>query len=321
MRLFFLLTIFFSSCSNPISGTAEWMKKNNKLKVLCTTGMIHDLVSEIGGERVDSIALIQAEVDPHSYELVKGDDEKFSLAQIIFYNGLGLEHGASLHYQLQSHPHAINLGGSVKQQFPQEIIYIDNQEDPHIWMDIRLFSLVINPIIEALSAQDPDGHSFYVKQGIALRAKLLEAHEITFSIIQSIPEEKRYIVTSHDAFNYFTKAYLATKKELDNDDWKKRFDAPEGLAPEGQLSSFDIAEVVQHLMQYHIHVVFPESNVSSDSLKKIIDACAQKGFKVTLSSDVLYGDALGPKHSIAAHYPGMIEYDATTLKKNLGIQP
>ncbi len=304
-------------CSSPRapSDLENWSKNKGKLKVLSTTAMIDDLVGEIGGDRVDHITLIFGEIDPHSYELVKGDSEKFILANLIFYNGLGLEHGASLHYQLKSHSHAVALGDLIFQKFPKEEIRVDEQIDPHIWMDISLWSLAIDPIVQALIREDPEGREVYLKNAEVLLKKMMLAHKAVYDRLQSIPQEKRYIVTSHDAFNYFTRAYLALPDEIENGAWRNRFDAPEGLAPEGQLSASDIQQVINHLIKYHVTTVFPESNVSQDSLKKVIHACSKKGLVVTLSKEVVYGDAMGPALSDANTYLKMIEYDASVLER------
>jgi manganese/zinc/iron transport system substrate-binding protein len=312
---FFLLCFTFFGCSSA-RGPSEieaWAEQNGRVKVLSTTAMIDDIVAQIGGERVDSIALITGEIDPHSYELVKGDDEKLSLAQVIFYNGLGLEHGASLRYQLEQHPNSVSVGNAVLEKEPQLILHADKEMDPHIWMDISLWSKIVDPIADALSQVDPEGKDFYRRQAESTREKMMKEHDLIYAQLQSIPQERRYLVTSHDAFNYFTRAYLATPDEKWGDQWKKRFDAPEGLAPEGQLSTSDIQAVINHLIKYHIQIVFPESNVSRDSLRKVVHACAQKGLNVVISNDALYGDAMGPVGSDADTYLKMIHHDANAL--------
>ncbi len=275
--------------------------------------MIDDVVGQIGKERIDHIPLITGEIDPHSYELVKGDDEKLSLATIIFYNGLGLEHGASLRYQIEHHPNAIGVGNIILERQPELILHSDKEIDPHIWMDISLWSRIIGPIVEALSQADPDGKEFYQANGEQLLEKMLREHRNIYEDLQNIPKEKRFLVTSHDAFNYFTRAYLAFSEETAREHWQSRCDAPEGLAPDGQLSASDIQKIVDHLIKYQIQTVFPESNVSRDSLKKVVHACAQKGLKVTISNDALYGDAMGPLNGAADTYLKMIRHDANVL--------
>jgi manganese/zinc/iron transport system substrate-binding protein len=144
---------------------------------------------------------------------------------------------------------------------------------------------------------------------------MLQMHEQIYDVLQKIPEQKRFLVTSHDAFNYFTRAYLATPNEKTQAEWQMRVEAPEGLAPEGQLSTADIQKIIDHLIEYKIQIVFPESNVSRDSLKKIVHACAQKGLVVKISSGVLYGDAMGAPQSDADTYLKMIKHDADVLIK------
>ncbi|MBI2811422.1 MAG: zinc ABC transporter substrate-binding protein [Candidatus Melainabacteria bacterium] len=300
------------SSTRKASEMENWAAQNGKVKILSTTAMIDDIVGQIGGDRVDHIALITGEIDPHSYELVKGDDEKLTMAQVIFYNGLGLEHGASLRYQLEHHKNALGVGNVILKQHPEWILHVDKEIDPHIWMDIALWAEIVRPIVDALSALDPQGKELYAKNGAILEERMSQEHQEVFRELQNIPESKRYLVTSHDAFNYFTRAYLAQPNE---ENWKVRFDAPEGLAPEGQLSAADIQKVIDHLILYHIQVVFPESNVSRDSLKKVVHACAQKGLQVRISSDPLYGDAMGAPGSDADTYLKMIRHDANVLYK------
>jgi len=275
--------------------------------------MINDIVGLIGKERIEHIPLITGEIDPHSYELVKGDDEKLSLATIIFYNGLGLEHGASLRYQLEHRRNAVGVGNILLEKHPERILYVDKEIDPHIWMDISLWSGIIEPVVEALSQADPDGKKIYQENGERLLEKMSQEHRNIYEECQRISKEKRFLVTSHDAFNYFTRAYLASTEEKASEHWKNRCHAPEGLAPDGQLSASDIQKIVDHLIQYQIQTVFPESNVSRDSLKKVMHACAQKGLKVTLSNAALYGDAMGPLQSDADTYLKMIRHNANVL--------
>jgi manganese/zinc/iron transport system substrate-binding protein len=286
------------------------MLEQTKVRVFSTTAMIDDLVAKIGGEYVVHLPLILGEIDPHSYELVKGDDEKLSHAQVVFYNGLGLEHGASLRYALQHHPAAIAIGDQIQRENPELILIEKGHVDPHIWMDISLWAKAIDPIIAALSQKDPEHAGDYQKNGEVLRTEMLQMHQEILGQMDKVASAKRFLVTSHDAFNYFARAYLAFPGEKD---WQKRFEAPEGLSPDGQLSATDIQRIIDHICRYQITVLFPESNVSRDSLKKIVAACKEKGITVTISSQVLYGDSMGEETSEAHHYLSMIAHDADVL--------
>ncbi len=283
----------------------------NKLTILSTTAMISDIVEQVGGERIEATILIQGAIDPHSYELVKGDDEKIDGADLVFFNGLHLEHGASLQYKLSSHPQAISVGDYILSKYPECVLYEEGQLDPHIWMDISLWAKIVEPIVKALSAKDPEGKAYYVERGDLVREKLLQFHANLKEELQKVPEERRYLVTSHDAFGYFTRSYLATEQELIEDSWRKRFAAPEGLAPDGQLSVMDLQKIVDYLGRYQVEVVFPESNVSRDSLKKIIFACKEKSLPIRFSHNALYGDCMG----VAESYLDMIGHNGSILIK------
>lgn len=293
------------------------MEPNGKLKVLSTIAMLNDLVKGVGGDHVDAITLIKPDLDPHSYQLVKGDDEKIASADLIFSNGLGLEHGPSLKEALENSPKAVFVGNMIMKKYPDKQLYFKGVFDPHIWMDISLWVEGIPFIVEKLSEKDPAHKAEYVKNGKELTEALMKSHEAVRQKLQQIPADKRYLVTSHDAFNYFTKSYLATEKELLDNSWEERFAAPEGLAPESQLSVNDIQKIIDHLAKYHIEVMFPETTVSKDSLRKIVSAGKEKGLKVIIASDPLYADSMGPSGSVGETYPGMISHNAEVISKYL----
>ena len=319
---FFIILVLFSGCSsehhqNRQSHFEKWIESNGKVKVLSTTAMIDDLVHQIGGEHVDTFILIQGELDPHSYQLVKGDDEKLSFAQLIFYNGLGLEHGPSLHHYLTGNSKAVSLGNQIDRHHPSEVIDISGQKDPHIWMDVSLWSKAVPFIVEALSRQDPSHADVYAANGQGLQEELNKVHLEVREIMQQVPSSKRFLVTSHDAFHYFARAYLSEGDELQSGEWKKRFAAPEGLAPESQLSTGDIKSIIEHLHRHQIPLIFPESNVSRDSIRKIVQAGREKGLDVSIACCSLYGDAMGPKGSEGDTYMKMLLYNAHTLSGHM----
>jgi len=318
MRKFWICAFFIAICINlSCSGSnqrnervKEWMKPNGRIKILSTIAMINEIVIRIGGEYVDPLVLISGELDPHSYQLVKGDDEKLAIADIVFYNGLNLEHGPSLKKSLQENRNAIALGDRIRQVEPELILQYNGQTDPHIWMDMNLWMKTIPYVVEALSQRDPKHAHIYKANGEQLTSELTEVDAKIRGELQSVPEEKRYLVTSHDAFNYFTRSYLATDAEVENGNWQKRFAAPEGLSPDSQLSSSDIRAIVEHLATYKIQVLFPESNLSRDSIRKIVDSAREKGLDVYIADCPLYGDAMGPPGSDGDTYAKMIEHNA-----------
>lgn len=288
LSLFLIIFVSITGCKGPDHRLKAWMEEDRKVKILSTTAQIGDLVAAIGGDRIAPLVLIMGDLNPHTYELVKGDGEKFERADLIFYNGLGLEHGASLSSLLQANPKALSIGEWIAAQYPDLILENDNVVDPHIWMDIFLWEKAIDPIQEQLSAIDPEGASYFFQRAETLRAKMIEVDEEIRSLIHKIPQEKRYLVTSHDAFHYFARRYLATPGE---ENWALRFAAPEGLAPDGQLNPVDIQAIIDFLKRHQISVLFPESNVNRDSIRKIASAGKELGLEIQICSEALYGDS------------------------------
>jgi manganese/zinc/iron transport system substrate-binding protein len=304
MSVIWLLICLTFGCQTTPSSLEQWMASGGKLKVLSTTGIIDDLVGQIGGDKIDHISLIASEADPHSYELVKGDDEKFLRADLIVYNGLGLEHGASLAYQIKKHKNRVAIGDFIRSQSPQAVIYEKGEIDPHIWLDVSLWKEAVEPIATALCHTDPENASYYTAQAGRVKADLEALDLAILTKMRQVASEKRYLVTSHDAFNYFARRYLAEGKDC----WKDRFCAPEGLAPDGQMGCQDIEKVVDYLKNHEVRVLFPEANISKDSLRKIAAVCKEMRFEIKLSSSSLYSDSLGPRT-----YKEMMEHNMGTL--------
>lgn len=318
--LLLLLLLFLGGCQGAKreqKRLREWMAEDGRIKALATTAMVGELVRQVGGERVDLLVLVGEESDPHSYQLVKGDGEKLERADLIFYNGLQLEHGPSLVAALQDNPKAISLGNLLLEQSPDRFLYVAGQLDPHIWMDISLWNQTVPFVVQSLTHLDPAHHLFYQANGERLQKQLTAAHEEVYQLLQTLPPRLRYLVTSHDAFNYFGRAYLATPEELRTNQWHQRIAAPEGLAPESQLSTVDIARILDHLETFHIRVLFTESNVSKDSIRKIIDAGRQRGLPLQIAAEPLYGDAMGPPGSNANSYPQMIQSNSQLIYRYL----
>ena len=311
----FLVVLVFISlvgCRNQNNNESlrTWMSDTKKIKVLTTVQQIGDLVEAIGSERVDSWTLIQGALDPHSYELVKGDGEKLERANLIFYNGLGLEHGASLSQWLHTSSKATGVGDWILENHPKKILYRGSVIDPHIWMDISIWKLTIPLIVDRLSQIDPDSAPLYQKNGRQLLEQMEKTDQEIFEHLHRIPADRRYLVTSHDAFHYFTRRYLADSGEAD---WQSRFAAPEGLAPDGQLSPVDIQRIIDYMKMNRISVIFPESNVSLDSIRKISSAGKESGLNIRVCNEKLYSDAMEEN----LHYLDMMRHNAETIEKYL----
>lgn len=315
-----MVALFLTGCSSSDRYSDElsaWMENNGKKKVVSTTAIIHDLVSQIAGEEVDCIPLIIGQLDPHSYELVKGDGEKLEYADLIFSNGLGLEHGASLQHYLANSKRTVALGDRIVAMSPGALIRVDGQSDPHIWMDVSLWVRAVGVVVEALTIIDPAHADLFCERGIALRGELHRLHEEITAIMAEVDPVQRFLVTTHDAFLYFARQYMATPDETSSERWRLRCRSPEGIAPDGQVGALDIQSIVSHLMSCKVTVLFPESNQNLDSLRKIAAVAREYGHPVTIGEQPIFGDVLGERGSEAESYAGMVRYNARVIARGL----
>lgn len=298
LLIYFFATLLLGITSGCQSASTDIAASRadvgEKAVVLSTIAPIEVLVSAIAQDRLQSECLINGDLDPHSYQLVKGDREKFCRAKLVFYNGLGLEHGPSLAASLAACPRAISLGEWYKNSCPDEILQTKGGVDPHLWMDISLWSKGLKLICSELCSAFPDYSEEFCARTDQLLLKFHIMHEKVRARLQSIKSEKRYLMTTHDAFRYFGRAYLAEKGELKDGSWQKRIMSPEGLAPESQVSLQQMKRVLNYLKDHQLSVVFAESNVNQQSLAKIVQAAKSSGLSVYLAEEKLYGDAMPP---------------------------
>jgi manganese/zinc/iron transport system substrate-binding protein len=281
----------------------QWLRPHSDtLPVLCTTEMIEALVSEIGGQHVRTLSLIYGELDPHSYQMVKGDSQKFSKARIIFCNGLDLEHGPSLKTALAEHPRAIFLAEPLLKQNREAFIFHAATPDPHIWLDLELFSKLCPLIAQELSLEDPAHKSYYETRALALEKQMLEQHLRLKDRFQAVPKEKRYLVTSHEAFYYLARGYLKESGE-DESAWKARFCAPEGLAPESQISLHRIMEIVNYIQKHQVKSAFYEVNVTMDAIHKIQEVLSKHGYDLKIPTEPLFSDCMPPMNEVQGQDP------------------
>ncbi len=306
-------TLLLGGCSPSPKQTLTSPKK----QVVCTIGMIADVVRAVAQDRLKVTTLIKEDLDPHTYVPIKGDDEILSSAGLVFYNGLGLEHNPNIKRHLQNHPNSHGFGDYINQHYPELILKIDGQLDPHIWMDVSLWEKGVQLVIEQLSKFDPQNAAFFQENGVILREKMKNTHAKILALMQEIPPENRYLITCHDAFFYFTKSYLSHLDEAKDGTWKKRFIAPEGLAPDCQLSTGDIQKVIHYIQEHQVMTLFPEFNVNLDSIHKIQDASSRYGIKVQIAPQCLYGDTMSKNSSSDGSYLDLIFQNAQVIHKYL----
>jgi manganese/zinc/iron transport system substrate-binding protein len=280
--------------------------------VVTTTTMVTDLVSVIGGEDIRIVGLMGPGVDPHSYVPRIGDTRLLDQADVIFYNGLHLEG------RFQSTLEALAQRGkksvAVTKSIPTVHLLAPEEDfagtyDPHVWGDPQLWAQTIDSVVNTLTEILPEKSMDFKSRGDAYTAKLQAAHELAVDLLSIIPSENRILITSHDAFFYFGRAYDFEVRGL------------QGISTASEAGISDRSELVQQLRKLKVKTVFPESSVSDKGLAAV---AAEAG--VRLSKAELFSDALGKPGDTFLHnqirydrgtYLGMHIHNITTITQGL----
>ncbi len=207
MTLLFLgLAIALAACGAP-KETGGNAAAGGKIQVVSTTGMIHDLVKQVGGEHVEAQALMQPGVDPHLYKASQGDLRKLEQAELIFYNGLHLEGKMiDIFEQMAKSKPTVPVTKNIAES---ELLASDDQgmeHDPHVWFNVRHWISATETIRDELVKLDAAHADSYKNNAEAYIRQLEELDQYVKTQIATIPEQQRVLVTAHDAFGYFGKA-------------------------------------------------------------------------------------------------------------------
>jgi len=300
---FFLsILCFVCGCSRScehVDHLRNWMCPDGRLKVLCTTAFVAELVDAVGGEEVDAIVLVPFGGDPHSYKLVKGDSEKFARADVIFSSGLGLEQAGALSRYLKA-ASAVEVTQAI-----EEPIFHEGLPDPHAWLDVSVWAKGLDVIERVLAQKRADKKEFFERRANEKRETMHLLHEQIHELLEQIPERDRRLVSTHDAFYYFARGYLSAPGQQFSD----RVSAPEGMASEGQISTRDVEQVVDYIREHEVRVVFSEYGVNTDSICKVIGVCREQGLDVRLAGEYLYSDVSEEK----IDYAQMMQHNARAI--------
>ncbi len=278
--------------------------------VVTTTAMVGDIVKQVAGDRLTVESIMGQRSDPHDYQPTRDDGYKLRKAKVVFYSGLLLEGrmtGMFENLQQQGRPiYAVTdkLDKVYEIRYPAE-----GHPDPHVWMDAEGWSHCVGFVADALAEYDPDNAVEYRANATKYREKLKLLDEYAREVIQSIPKEKRVLVTAHDAFEYFARAYGIKVR------------APQGVDTTQEASIGDINKLVDFLVKEQIPVLFTEESVNDKNLSAIISGAADKGWKVRKAEGQLFSDSMGAAGTYEGTYIGMIDHNATLIARELGGNP
>lgn len=296
--LYLLISLAIISCKNA-------SEESGKLKVVTTTSMLTDLVKNIGGDLIEVNGLMGAGVDPHLYKASEGDVNKLFQADIIFYNGLHLEGKlVDVFEKMAKTKLTVSLGGSLDKNELIGSEYFVSNYDPHVWFNIQFFKQFGDRVAETLAANDPVNAKKY-QENNALYQDKLDALEVEVkAMIATLPKEKRILVTAHDAFNYFGKAYGFNVVGL------------QGLSTATEAGVQDVRRLSQFIIDNKVKAVFIESSVPRRTIEALQEAVLSKNHDVGIGGS-LYSDALGNAGTIEGTYVGMFRANVKTIVEAL----
>jgi manganese/zinc/iron transport system substrate-binding protein len=263
--------------------------------------MITDLVKNIGGDYVEINGLMGAGVDPHLYKASEGDVTKLFEADIIFYSGLHLEGKlVAVFEKMEGTKHTVSLGDRLPEN---ELISSENfasSFDPHVWFNIQFFKQFAQIVTDELSKADPKNAESYSENNKIYQKKLDALESEVKTIIASLPEEKRILVTAHDAFNYFGKAYRFNVVGL------------QGISTATEAGVKDVQNLSEFIIRNNIKAIFVESSVPRRTIEALQQAVLSKNHQVEIGGS-LYSDALGNAGTEEGTYIGMFKYNVKTI--------
>ncbi|HSL31638.1 MAG TPA: zinc ABC transporter substrate-binding protein [Anaerolineales bacterium] len=292
-----LFTLWLSACAPQANEDLS-----GKLNVVTTTGMIADLARNIGGDHVEVSSLMGPGVDPHLYKASEGDVQLLQGADIIFYNGLHLEAqmGEVLERLNEFGIRTVAVADKVDPSLLQSPPEFAGNYDPHIWFDVTLWIQAAEQVKESLAEVDPDNAATYEANAEAYLAELEELHQYVLDQANSIPAEQRVLITAHDAFNYFGRAYGFEVRGL------------QGISTEAQAGTADVKALADFIVEMQIPAVFVESSVPQRNVEAVQAAVQAQGFDVKIGGS-LFSDAMGTEGTPEGTYVGMVRHNIDTI--------
>ena len=284
-----------------VLGCKNNKQDNGKLNVVVTTSMLTDLVKNIGGDLINIQGLMGAGVDPHLYKASEGDVSKLFNADVIFYNGLHLEGKlVEVFEKMEAQKTTVALGEFLAKDGLIGSDYFASNYDPHVWFNIQYFKEFSDKVTNVLSNKDPKNAGSYTVNNIAFQQELDLLQTTVVNTIATLAPEKRILVTAHDAFNYFGKAYGFKVVGL------------QGLSTATEAGVQDVQQLSEYIIKNKVKAVFIESSVPRRTIEALEAAVLSKGHQVSIGGS-LYSDALGDAGSVEGTYIGMFLYNVETI--------
>ncbi len=299
MRLLPLLLLVLLPAASAAAPAAP-------LRVVATTTLVADLVRQVAGDRAEVAALMGPGVDPHLFKPVASDVIRLQRADVIFYNGLLLEGKMSdlLTRLARGQRHVYALTEAIPEDRLLQPEDYEGHHDPHVWFDVSLWRQCVDVVEKGLAAVDPAHAATYARQADEVRARLDALHAWALAKAGELPPERRVLVTSHDAYNYFGRAYGFEVVGL------------QGISTATEAGLADVTRLTDFIRERGLKAIFVETSVSPATIRRV---AADSGARI---GGELFSDALGaPGERVHGHdvgtYEGMVRHNLTTIVEAL----
>lgn len=280
---------------------------DRRVRVVATTSVLADLAQNVGGDRVEVTGLMGPGVDPHLYKASEGDVSRMAEADLILYNGLDLEGKMTdvfAEMQQRGQPTVAIADAAVPDSLLLESPEYAGNFDPHVWMDVELWQRVARGLADELARLDTAHADTYRQHADAYADTLAATHEYVRRRAAAVPDERRVLITSHDAFRYFGKAYGFEVRGL------------QGISTASEAGTADVQRLADFVVNRRIPALFVETSVPRRGIEAVQAAVRARDFEVVIGG-TLYGDALGSPGTPADSYVGMVRSNVDTITNAL----
>jgi manganese/zinc/iron transport system substrate-binding protein len=290
-----------SACGRVEAGRTPADLSQRTIQVVTTIGMITDIVKNVGGERIHVIGLMGPGVDPHLYKASEGDVTRLAEADVVFYGGLHLEAKmAEVFERMQGRVTTVAVTDKIDRALLLAPPEFEGAYDPHVWFDVRFWMQAVESVRDTLAQVDPANAGRYESNTRAYLAELQALHEYVTARAASVPPEQRVLITAHDAFNYFGRAYGFEVRGL------------QGISTATEAGTADVQGLAAFIAERKIRAIFVESSVPQRTIEAVQAAVRARGFDVQIGGE-LFSDAMGNPGTPEGTYIGMVRHNIDTI--------
>lgn len=293
-----LILLLVTGCGGS-EPTAE--AASDGLQIVTTTSMITDITQVVGGDKVQVAGLMGAGIDPHLYVASEGDMELLQNADVIFYNGLFLEaQMVEILEQIGERKTVVPVSRGIDEQQLLPWANYADEYDPHIWFDVTFWMKAVETVRDTLAEVDAANAALYQANATAYLAELTKLDAYVKEQATRVPAEQRILITAHDAFHYFGRAYGFDVRGL------------QGISTASEAGTADVQALADFIAEKQVKAIFVESSVPVRNIEALQAAVQARGFAVTIGGE-LFSDAMGSPGTPEGTYVGMVRHNIDTI--------